>query len=70
VNKLSVEEKAAIVEEVIGVHPRYFVYEHSKIAVDTGRMNTDGLFVDTNCLFAAGTLYKEHLKSGKVQKVL
>jgi len=40
--KLSDEDKAKIVEEYLGVHPKYFVYEGQKIKVDIWNMERDG----------------------------
>ena len=43
VKKLSEEEQAKIVEEYLGVHPKYFIYEGLKIQVDIWNLEHDGL---------------------------
>ena len=40
--KLTEEQKAAIVEEYLGVHPKYFIYAGHQIAVNTGQLNLEG----------------------------
>lgn len=40
--KLTDDEKAKIVEEYLGVHPKYFVYEGQQIKVDIWNMEHDG----------------------------
>ena len=40
--KLSDEEKAKIVEEYLGVHPKYFVYTGMQITVDIWNLEHDG----------------------------
>ena len=40
--KLSDEEKALIVEEYLGVHPKYFVYTGLQIGLDIWTLEHDG----------------------------
>jgi hypothetical protein len=39
---LTQEEKENIVEEVLGVHPRYFVYQHQTIGINLWNLEHDG----------------------------
>jgi len=40
---LSKEEKEAIAAEVIGVHPKYFVYNGTEIKINVYKMAQDGV---------------------------
>jgi hypothetical protein len=40
---LTEEQKADIVKEYLGVHPKYFVYAGQKIKVDIWNMEHDGV---------------------------
>ena len=40
---LSDEAKANIVEEYLGIHPKYFIYEAQQIKVDIWKMEHDGV---------------------------
>ena len=39
---LTIEEKENIVEEYLGVHPRYFLYSGNNIKLNTGMHRFDG----------------------------
>ncbi len=51
--KLSDAEKADIVEQYLGVHPRYFIYEGMQIGLDIWNLENDGKHFNG---------YKPHLK--------
>ena len=40
---LSKEDKENIVAELVGVHPKYFVYVGTQIKIDVYRMSMDGV---------------------------
>lgn len=40
---LTKEQKEAFVEEIVGVHPKYFVYEGAQIKIDLYKMSMDGI---------------------------
>jgi hypothetical protein len=69
--KLSMEQKEKIVEEVLGVHPRYFQYSGKSLTVDVSRIEVDtGEPADRRGPFCRGTHYQKELKAGKIVEPL
>ena len=62
------DEKEKIIEEYLGVHPKYFKYKANSITLDIAQMDVDGIQTHPDAVrnWEKGELYKEHLAAGRI----
>ena len=62
------DDKTKIIEEYLGVDPKYFVFDGTNLKLDVSQMAVDGIEVPSDGVrvWERGELYQEHLAEGKI----